>query len=359
MEKVNTEMRTGMEQNRREQLRQKKPIVYQKIMNFAEKEARGEPTPVIDFSYDYACNMRCTHCCNARFAPKPHYFTLGNLHELSHQADELGLAQFVISGGEPLLFPDLDGIIQALDPLKFHFSLSTNGLLLTKERAKHLYEIGLDKIKISLDSFSEDIYMQTRQRTGAYHQAIQAMMDAKEAGLQVVIQTVISHQNCITKDTERLAQFAHENGMNLDIMNAKAVGRWEGKEEVLLTPEDSAFLVHLRNQYPEVQRDVFPTYGRCGGCNALKRIIHITKYGDVLACAFVHISIGNIFEESLANILKRGLRIKWFHEYHPVCLAGEDRNFVRKYMSKFYGKPLPISWREAFTEEDFIDGVME
>lgn len=359
MEKINTEMRVKMEQERREQLRRKKPLVYEKIIGYAEKESRGEPTPVIDFSYDYACNMHCTHCSNARFAPKGHSFTLEGLRELSRQADELGLAQFVISGGEPMVFPNLDDIIEALDPLKFHLSMSTNGLLLTKERAQHLREIGLDKVKISLDSFNEEVYMQTRHQNGAYHQAIQAMMDAREAGLQVAIQTVISHQNCMTADTERLAQFAHENRMNLDIMNAKAVGRWEGKEEVLLTPEDNAFLVHLRNQYPEVQRDVFPTYGKCGGCNAIKRSIHITKYGDVLTCAFMHISIGNIFEEPLKDILDRGLRIKWFHNFHPICLAGEDRHFIRKYMSKFYGKPLPISWRDAFTAEDFIDGVME
>nr|WP_297274193.1 radical SAM protein [uncultured Agathobaculum sp.] len=354
MTKINEEMRTQLENSRREKLRREKPLVYDKIIKYSEKEAKGEPVPVIDFSYDYLCNMHCTHCSNACFAPKDTVLTLEKLRDLARQADEMGLAQFVISGGEPLTFPNLDDIILALNPQKFHISMSTNGLLLTKEKARHLKEMGVDKLKISLDSINEEVYNQTRQQSGAYHQAINAIMEAKAAGLQVTIQTVISHQNCITKDTELLAKFAHENEMNMDIMIAKAVGRWEGHEEVLITPEDNEFLIQLRNKYPEVQRDTFPTYGKCGGCSSFNRSIHITKYGDVLSCAFLQISLGNIFEEPLKDILDRALSIKWFHGHHPLCLSGEDRDFIRKYISKTYGKPLPLSWKEAFTEEDFI-----
>ena len=172
--------------------------------------------------------------------------------------------------------------------------------------------------------------------------------------MQVTIQTVMTHQNCISKDTELLAKFAHENEMNLDILIARPIGRWEGNEEVLITPEDNNFLIDLRNQYPEVHRDTFPVYGKCAGCGTVNRVLHITKYGDVLPCPMIHISIGNIFEESLADIIKRGLSIKWFNGFYPICLSGEDRHFIKKYMSKFYGKPLPLSWKEAFTEEDFI-----
>jgi MoaA/NifB/PqqE/SkfB family radical SAM enzyme len=80
----------------------------------------------------------------------------------------------------------------------------------------------------------------------------------------------------------------------------------------------------------------------------------MTQYGDILPCGFIHISMGSIFEESLGDILRRGQSVKHFKEYNPLCLSGEDRNFINKYMSKFYGKPLPIHWSEAFTDEDFI-----
>ena len=355
---IKGENRKVIENTRREKLMKEKPLVYEKIMKYDEKRAKGESTAVIEFCYDYKCNMHCTHCSNACFAKKERCLTLEDLKDIAKQADDLGLAQFSISGGEPLCFDNLDDIILALNPEKFHIALNTNGTLLTIEKARHLKSIGLDKIRISLDSIDEDVYMETRQMSGTYQKAKDALFIAKEAGLQTGIQTVISHQNCQTKQTESLAQFASDNGFNMDIMVAKAIGRWEGKEEVLITPEDSKFLLDLRNEYPVVHRDLFPTYGSKGGCAAVKNFLHLTKYGDVLPCGFMHIYIGNIFEESLREIIYRGMRIKWFRNYCATCLTGENRMFVRNYMSKCYGKSLPVSYKEVFTDKDFVDGVM-
>ena len=356
--KVNEEQRKPIENARREKLRREKPLVYEKIMKYDEKLARGESTAIIDFCFDYKCNMHCTHCSNSNFARKERTLTIDDLKDFVRQADELGLAQFNISGGEPLCFDNLDEIILALNPEKFHISMSTNGLLLTEERAKHLKSIGLDKMKISLESIDEEVYMKTRQAPGTYQKAKESLFIAQNAGIQTAIQTVISHQNCQTKATEELAKFANDNGFNLDIMVARAIGRWEGKEEVLITPEDNDFLLNLRNKYPVVHRDTFPTYGQNRGCGAEKNVLHLTKYGDILPCVFIHIAIGNIFEESLKDIIDRGMRIKWFGNHCANCLSGENKRFIREHMSKFYGKPLPISYKEAFTDDDFIDGKM-
>lgn len=360
MLEIDEEQRKPIENARREKLRAEKPMVYEKIIKYDEKEERGESTAIIDFCYDYKCNMHCSHCCNLSFSKKEREMNVADVADIAKQADELGLAQFNISGGEPLAFPDLDDVVKAINPEKFHISMSSNGLLLTKEKAKHLKEIGVDKIRISIDSINPDVYNQTRQVKGTkvYNQAIEALFNAREAGLQATIQSVMSHQNCVTEDTENLAKFAHENGFNLDVLIARAVGQWEGKEEVLITPGDNKFLMELRNKYPEVHRDTFPTYGKKPECGCVNRNLHITRYGDVLPCVFIHIAIGNIFEESLADIINRGNHIKWFKEKNSLCLSGENKKFIREYMSKFYGKPLPIGYKEAFSAEDFIDGIM-
>jgi MoaA/NifB/PqqE/SkfB family radical SAM enzyme len=223
-------------------------------------------------------------------------------------------------------------------------------------KARHLKAIGVDKVKISLDSLDEEVYTQTRRQDKAYHKAMEALFIAREAGLQVSVQTVISHQTARTDATEKLAKFCQENGFNFDIMIAKAIGRWEGKEDVLIDRDDAAYLVELRKKYSLVQRDVFPTYGgTAGGCVAVRKTLLLTKYGDILPCGFIHISIGNIFQEPLKDIIERGFKLKHFRNGHPICLSGEDRVFIRKYMRKFYGKPLPIHWSEAFTNEDFTE----
>jgi len=48
------------------------------------------------------------------------------------------------------------------------------------------------------------------------------------------------------------------------------------------------------------------------GCIGVKGMISITQYGDVQPCPYIHVSIGNVFDEPLSNIIQRGLNIKWF-----------------------------------------------
>ena len=121
------------EQQKRDQLKREKPRVYEKISQFAEKVERGESIAILQFQYDYTCNFRCQHCCIKRFQGKKEgrCFTPADVKELSRQADEMGLAHIVITGGEPLVFPDFDEIVAAIDPQKFYITSDTNGWIST------------------------------------------------------------------------------------------------------------------------------------------------------------------------------------------------------------------------------------
>lgn len=342
-----------LERAKREKLIREKPLVWEKIRKIEERHARGIATPIIDIAYSYACNLRCQHCSAARFVKKARKLTPADLKRISDEAHALGLCQFNLSGGEPLIFKDLDDVLLALQPDKFHLSMSTNGHFLSPSLARHLKALGLDKVKISLDDFDEQLHDANRNKPGAYQKAVAAMMNARAAGLSVVVQTVVTHQNCRTDRTVQMAEFAQRNGFTLDVMVARAIGAWEGKHEVLIDEADADFLRQVHEQYPALHRDTFPSYGMDKGCGCVDSTLHITQYGDVLPCVFIHIAIGNIFEESLAEIIKRGQSIKPFKKYSKLCLSGEDRDFINKYMTKFYGQPLPLHWSSAFDEDDF------
>ena len=338
----------------RARLRREKPYVLEKILKYEEKHAKGEFTPILEFIYDHKCNMKCTHCCNAKYEKREQSLTPASVKNVADQADELGIAQLSISGGEPLLFDDFDEIVKAIDPQRFHISVSTNGFFLTEEKAKHLKAIGIDKVKVSVDSIDEKIYEKTRLQKGV-NKAIEALFNAKKAGLQAVVQTVVSHQTCQTEQTEKLAQFCQDNEFNLDILIARAIGNWEGKEDVLIDEDDAQYLLNMHKKYPVLHRDTFPTYDEVeGSCGAVKKIMVITKYGDVLPCVFMHIGLGNIFEEPLKDIMQRGLTIKHFANKNPKCLSGEDKEFIKDHMSKFYNRALPVDYKEIFVEDDFI-----
>ena len=343
------------EAEKRERLRREKPLVFEKIVNIRERLDAGIPTPVIDIGYNRACNLKCEHCFVARFAEKPRVLGTSDLKNLSDQAHALGLCQFVISGGEPLILNNVQTIIEALQPDKFHLAMSTNGFFLTLEMAKKLKSWGLDKVKISLDDFDAKEHDRNRNRAGAYEKAMAALYNARAAGLGVTIQTCITHLNCQTAQTVEMAKFAQENGFVVDVMVAHAVGEWEGKHDFLIDAEDASYMRRVHETYPALHRDTFPTYGIDRGCGCVNANLHLTQYGDILPCGFIHVSLGSIFEESLDTILKRGMTIKHFKQYNPLCLSGEDRQFIERYMSKFYGKPLPVHWSEIFGPEDFVE----
>lgn len=348
------EIKQAVEGKKRNRLKEEKPLAYEKIIKLSDRLNAGEAVPRIDIGYDYVCNLKCKHCMANHFAPKERKLTVEKLKDLSAQADALGLCQFNISGGEPLVFKELDEVIKALNPEKFHIGMSTNGHFLTPEKARHLKQIGLDKVMISLDNIDPVLHDNNRASEGAYQKAINALFTARDAGLDTIIQHVVTRETAQSENTVKMAKFAQENGFSLDIIIAKALGGWEGRHDVLINREDAQFLYQLHKQYPVARRDVFPSYGAKRGCGAVNSCVHITQYGDFLPCVFMHISIGNIFDEPLKDIIDRGMQIKHFKKYSPICLAGEDRNFIEKYMTKFYGKELPVDYRQIFTDEDFI-----
>lgn len=104
---------TAVEIEKRERLKREKPRVHEKILKFGEKIRRGESIAILQFQYDYTCNFSCKHCCIQRFQGKREgrSFTIADVEDLSRQADAMGLAHLVITGGEPLVFPDFDDLV--------------------------------------------------------------------------------------------------------------------------------------------------------------------------------------------------------------------------------------------------------
>jgi len=342
---------------KRNLLKKEKPYVYEKIMKYDEKVKKGESIAILQFQYDYRCNFRCQHCDitglrdNKR---EKRFFTPNDVKELSRQADEMGLAQIVITGGEPLIFPDFDEVVKAINPQKFWIVSDTNGWFLDEKRAKHLKSIGVDKIQLSLDSFNAKEHDEFRRRSGSHERCLRAIDAALNAGLNLIIQTVVTKQRIRSQEFIDFLEFLNDKGVGVFVTYAKPVGEWEGNYDVLINRDDMDYLRELEKKY-NVFTHLTPAYGLNLGCIAVKRMVSITKWGDVMPCPYIHVSLGNFFEEPLKDIIERGLKIKYFGKYVDTCLIAEDRKFINDYETKkIYGKPLPVSYSEVFTDEDFI-----
>jgi MoaA/NifB/PqqE/SkfB family radical SAM enzyme len=96
------------------------------------------------------CNLSCAYCneYDKGSAPVPTDLMLRRVERLA----ALGTSAIDISGGEPLLHPDLDVIIRRIRERGIIAGLLTNGYLLTRERIERLNQAGLDRLQISIDN---------------------------------------------------------------------------------------------------------------------------------------------------------------------------------------------------------------
>jgi MoaA/NifB/PqqE/SkfB family radical SAM enzyme len=99
------------------------------------------------------CNLACAYCSeyDDRSKPIPLQAMLRRIERLA----ELGTSVITISGGEPLLHPELDDIIRQIRRSSIA-TLITNGYLLTPERIQRLNRAGLDHLQISIDNVQPD-----------------------------------------------------------------------------------------------------------------------------------------------------------------------------------------------------------
>lgn len=350
------------EDQRRSWLKHYKPYVYSKVIKFNEKISRGEGVPIIQFQYDYICNFKCVHCCTAKMQGIQYklkrakrHFQLADVKELSRQADEMGLAMFVITGGEPLLFKDLDELVVAINPDKFWIAIDTNGWFLDDAKARYLKDIGIDKIQLSIDGADAHTHDKFRRQEGSWKRCIKAIGACKKAGLHIILQTVVWKGRAESKEFHGFLEMAQGLGVGTYVAYAKPIGAWEGRYDQMITPRDEKAILDLEKRY-DVFTHLTPSYGMDVGCIAVKRMVSITKYGNVMPCPYMHISLGNFFEESLKDIVNRGLNIKWFTPKAKMpCLVGTDRVFIDQVLFPTFGDvEIPVRYDKIFAAEDYV-----
>src|ERR1700722_15745317 len=100
------------------------------------------------------CNLACTYCNEFDDFSKPVATDL--MLRRVDKLKELGTSVVTISGGEPLLHPDLDDIIHRMHERRVVSGLITNGYLLTADRIQKLNRAGLEWLQISIDNVNPD-----------------------------------------------------------------------------------------------------------------------------------------------------------------------------------------------------------
>jgi MoaA/NifB/PqqE/SkfB family radical SAM enzyme len=324
----------------------KPAVMLRALRNHLHLLVTGEPRlRSVSLAVSYRCNLSCIHCSAARFMDRGRTdFAVEDFARLGDELAKNGAYIIQLTGGEPLLRTDLEDIVRALDPRRFYVSINTNTTLVTPARLASLKAAGVDNLAISIDAWDAEEHERFRRKKGIHAQSVKVLDMILDTGLSVMVFAVVTHQNVRSRAFVELCEFTRKKRVVLVAGWAVPCGNWNGNDDVLLTPDDLEYLETIHEKYLHVRTDFESNYHHWG-CPAVKEKLYVTSYGDVVPCDFLHVGLGNVFRNSIAEIRAHALGIDWFREYNALCLACNDRDFQALHLRKMIaaGKdPVPL-----------------
>ena len=151
--------------------------------------------PVVVWNVGQRCNLKCVHC----YSQSKDIEYPGELNTKEAKAMLDGLAEFgapviLFSGGEPLMREDLMELITYAKDKGLRAVISTNGTLITEEKAEELKQFGLSYVGISLDGLRET-NDKFRGIEGAFDDALQGIRNCLKLGIKVGLRFTINKRN--------------------------------------------------------------------------------------------------------------------------------------------------------------------
>lgn len=110
------------------------------------------------------CNLSCEMCIQRVWGEGAHNMPLATFSHLMEQVEALPTPPVIHFGGygEPMVHPDFLAIVQRAKATGAQVEMTTNGMMLTRQRAEALVELGLDKLVVSVDGVTPDSYSDVR-----------------------------------------------------------------------------------------------------------------------------------------------------------------------------------------------------
>ncbi|RLC23352.1 MAG: 12,18-didecarboxysiroheme deacetylase [Deltaproteobacteria bacterium] len=151
--------------------------------------------PVVVWNMTRRCNLKCVHCY-ARSEDISYDNELTHEQSIAMMDDlaRFGVPVLLFSGGEPTVHPRLVEYAKYAVSKGMRAVISTNGTLITKEKAKALKEVGLSYVGISLDGL-EETHDKFRGVKGSYKKVMAAIENCQEAGIKVGLRFTLNKRN--------------------------------------------------------------------------------------------------------------------------------------------------------------------
>jgi radical SAM protein with 4Fe4S-binding SPASM domain len=303
------------------------------------------PSKVLIWFATNKCNIKCIHCCaGSTGESSPNELTTAEAKTMVEQVARLGIRYLGIVGGEPLLREDLFKIIEYANSLGLSSHVVTKGTLLDERWVEELRKRKA-LMSIALDAFNPKTYDWITQVDGTYQKARRAIELCRERGILQGITATLMKNNVeeifellnfsIEMKMERCPVFVlRPTGRGVDVWRELALMGSEYERflhklyhEIEKVAERIDFFIYdpiyyrILHQHKSAQliKDYYPQKKLCG----LGRYLNIDSEGNVLACLFTELKVGNIRERTLEEIWKEVTSSDFFEAVHnPRNLKG-------------------------------------
>ncbi|MCD5401059.1 SynChlorMet cassette radical SAM/SPASM protein ScmF [candidate division NPL-UPA2 bacterium] len=259
----------------------------------------------IYFYLTEGCNLCCRHCWIAPqyqggSDPYP-YLSVELFSSIIKQAKPLGLSGVKLTGGEPLLHPQIQEILGEIQASELRLTVETNGLLCTEGLAREIAACKNPFVSVSLDGSDAEAHEWIRGVKGSFEKALQGTRNLVKAGLKPqIIMTIMRRNKGQVEDMVRLAEDLGAGSVKFNLLQPVARGEEMHKAGETLSIEELVevgewvenVLSHSTNlrlyySYPLAFRPLSKMFGNNGdGCRVcgILGILGVLADGSYALC---------------------------------------------------------------------------
>lgn len=175
---------------------------------------RNPPGPVVIWNLIRRCNLTCQHCYSIS-ADKdfPGELSTQEVFAVMDDLKAFHVPVLILSGGEPLLRPDIFEISQRAKGMGFYVGLSSNGTLITEQNIDAIKAIGYDYVGVSLDGI-EATHDKFRRKQGAFVESLHGIRLCRDAGIKIGVRFTLTQDN------------AHDLPALLDLVESEGISKF-------------------------------------------------------------------------------------------------------------------------------------
>jgi heme d1 biosynthesis radical SAM protein NirJ len=296
---------------------------------------RNPPGPVVIWNLIRRCNLACKHCYSiSADTDFPGELSTEEVFKVMDDLKGFRVPVLILSGGEPLMRPDIFDISRRAKQMGFYVGLSTNGTLIDESNIERIAAIGYDYVGISIDGLRET-HDRFRRLEGAFDASMRAIRLCHRQGIKVGMRFTMTQDNA--PELPALLDLMEQEGIDkfyLSHLNYAGRGNINRKDDVILkttrwamdllfdrcwdytrrglhkefvsgnNDADGVYLLFwVRRHFPQLEDHMRAKLAQWGGNSSGVNIANIDNLGNVHPDTFWwHYSLGNVKQRPFSQI---------------------------------------------------------